>query len=168
MNLLVPLAQPTFYSALKYEFLLPMSKPQFAPSLTAEVEKQFAALREQKGLKIIAAEQEGAPLATLPDNLYGFTFSTVNESTPLFAKRQFQSFEIHKLQHGVVHLLGFLTEKEAAAFFNGKEQVECHLYPEPRGESTRLVEVPLDQVARARAMSRSDGNYLPLILDTAS
>ncbi len=144
-----------------------MSKIQFAPSLTPEVEKQFTALREQKKLTIVSPEQEGTPLATLPDNLYGFTFSTVNESTPLFAKRQFQSFEIHKLQHGVVHLLGFLTEKEAATFFTGREQVDCRLYPEPRGESTRLVEVPLDRVARARAMSRSDGNYLPLILDAA-
>lgn len=142
-------------------------KVQFAPSLTPELEQQFASLRQRKSLTLVAEEKEGSPLATLPDNIYGFTFSPVNESTPLFTKRQFQSFEVHKLTGGTVHLLGFLTVKEAAAFFDGKESIECHLYPEPRGESTRLVEVPLDRVAKVRAVSRSDGNYMPMTLDPA-
>ena len=143
-------------------------KVQFAPSITPELEQQFASLRQRKALKLVAEDKEGSPLATLPDNIYGFTFSPVNESTPLFTKRQFQSFEVHKLTEGVVHLLGFLTEKEAAVFFEGKESLECHLYPEPRAESTRLVEVPLERVAKVRAVSRSDGNYMPMTLDPAS
>ena len=141
---------------------------KFVPSISPELQQQFESLRQSKGLTLIDVDKEGAPLSTLADNLFGFTFSPVNESTPLFTKRQFQSFEVHKLGGGVVHLLGFLTEKEAAAFFNGKESVECHLYPEPHGESTRLVEVPLERVARARAVSRSDGNYMPLTLDPAA
>jgi hypothetical protein len=156
--------QPSFYSAVKWAFAM---KVQFAPSIPPDLEKQLASLRQSKGLTLVAVEKEGAPLATLPDNLFGFTFSPVNESTPLFTKRQFQSFEVHKLTNGVVHLLGFLTEKEAATFFNGKESMDCHLYPEPRDSSTRLVEVPLERVAKARAVSRSDGNYMPLSLDPA-
>lgn len=143
-------------------------KVQFAPSITPELEQQFASLRQRKALKLVAEDKEGTPLAALPDNIYGFTFSPVNESTPLFTKRQFQSFEVHKLTEGVVHLLGFLTEKESVTFFEGKEALECHLYPEPRAESTRLVEVPLERIAKVRAMSRSDGNYLPMTLDPAS
>ncbi len=142
-------------------------KVQFVSSISAELEKQFVSLREQKGLALVAVEKEGAPLATLPDNLYGFTFSPVNESTPLFTKRQFQCFEVHKLAAGIVHLLGFLTEKEAATFFGGKEPLVCHLYPEPLGESTRLVEVPLERIAKAKPVSRSSGNYMPLTLDPA-
>ena len=142
-------------------------KVQFVSSISPELAKQFEALREQKGLKLISAEREGAPLATLPDNLFGFTFSPVNESTPLFAKRQFQSFEVHKLTSGVVHVLGFLTENEAATFFGGKETLECHLFPEPQGDSTRLVEVPLERIAKAKPVSRSGGNYMPLTLDPA-
>jgi hypothetical protein len=142
-------------------------KVQFVSSISPELEKQFGSLREQKGLALVAAEKEGAPLATLPDNIYGFTFSPVNESTPLFSKRQFQCYEVHKLTGGVVHLLGFLTEKEAAAFFNGKEPLECNLYPEPQDESKRLVEVPLERIAKAKPMSRSAGNYMPLTLDPA-
>jgi hypothetical protein len=92
----------------------------------------------------------------------------VNESTPLFAKRPFQSFEVHKLTSGVVHLLGFLTEKEAVTFFDGKEAMECHLFPEPFGESTRLVEVPLERIAKSKALSRTGGNYMPVTLDPAA
>lgn len=142
-------------------------KVQFASSITPELEQQFASLREKKGLKLIASEQEGAALAGLSDNIYGFTYSSLNESTPLFGKRTFQCFEVHKLTLGIVHLLGFLTEKEAAAFFGGKEPLDCHLYPEPHGESTRLVEVPLERIARAKPVSRSNGNYMPLTLDPA-
>jgi hypothetical protein len=143
-------------------------KVQFESSISSELEQQLATLRAQKALTVIASEREGAPLATLPDNLYGFTYSPVNESTPLFAKRTFQVFEVHKLTLGVVHLLGFLTEKEAATFFDGKESLECHLYPEPHGEATRLVEVPLERIAKAKQVSRSAGNYMPLTLDPAN
>ena len=141
---------------------------QFVSSISPELEQQLSSLRQRKGLAVIAGEKEGSPLATLPDNLYGFTFSPVNESTPLFAKRQFQSFEVHKLTMGVVHLLGFLTEKEAAVFFDGKEPMECHLFPEPFGESSRLVEVPLERIAKAKALSRSGGNFMPVTLDPAA
>ena len=143
-------------------------KVQFAPSITPELNQQLDALRKRKGLTLVAVDKEGAPLATLSDNLFGFTFSPVNESTPLFTQRQFQSFEVHKLTGGVVHLLGFLTEPEAATFFEGKEPMTCNLYPEPRDASSRLVEVPLERVAKAKAVSRSDGNYMPLTLDPAA
>jgi|SoiMethySBSTD1v2_1073268.scaffolds.fasta_scaffold3123193_1 hypothetical protein len=142
-------------------------KVEFAKSIAPEVETQLTSLRERKGLTIVAPEKEGAPLATLPDNLFGFTFSPVNESTPLFAKRQYQSFEVHKLTGGVVHLLGFLTEKEAAIFFEGKEPMDCQLFPEPHEESKRLVEVPLERIAKAKALSRSGGNFMPVTLDPA-
>jgi hypothetical protein len=142
-------------------------KVQFVSSIGPELEQQFASLRQKKGLTLVPVDTEGAPLATLPDNVFGFTFSPLNESTPLFTKRQFQCYEVHKLAGGVVHLLGFLPEKEAAAFFNGKEPVDCHLYPEPHGESTRLVEVPLERIAKAKPVSRSDGNFMPLTLDPA-
>jgi hypothetical protein len=143
-------------------------KVKFASTISAELEQQLASLRERKGLKLIASEKEGAPLATLPDNIYGFTFSPVNESTPMFGQRPFQSFELHKLAGGVVHLLGFLTEKEAAAFFAGTESMECNLFPEPHGEATRLVEVPLERIVKAKPLSRVGGNYMPITVDPAA
>ena len=145
-----------------------MSRVQFVSSISPELEQQLSSLRQRKSLAIVAGEKEGSPLATLPDNLYGFTFSPLNESTPLFAKRQFQSFEVHKLMAGVVHLLAFLTEKEAATFFDGKEPMDCHLFPEPFAESTRLVEVPLERIAKAKPLSRTGGNFMPVTLDPAA
>jgi hypothetical protein len=60
--------------------------------LPPEIEKEFAAIRAANGVNPVSEADEGAPLAGLPDNIYGYTYSPLNESTPLFAKRSFQAF----------------------------------------------------------------------------
>jgi hypothetical protein len=139
--------------------------PTAATPLSPELERQFAAVRERRNLTRVTDELEGVPLSALPDNVYGYTYSPVNESTPLFAKRAFQCFEVHKLEAGVVHLLGFVTPQEAELFHAGQESLDLRLYPEPKDNSTTLIEVPLERVAKAKPVSRSDGNYMPLQLD---
>jgi hypothetical protein len=139
--------------------------PNFVPSLSPEIEKQFASLRDPRKLTLVTDELEGAPLGSLPDNIYGYSYSPVNESTPLFARRTFQVFEVHKLERGEVHILGYLTPKEAQLIADGKEPLDLKLYPEPRDESTAIVSIPLERVTKARNVSRSDGNYLPLQVD---
>jgi len=141
---------------------------KFGSAISPEIEQKLAELRERKKLSPVSSEQEGTPLASLPDNVVGFTYSPANESTPLYAKRTFQSFEIHKLTDGVAHLIGFVTDAQAAAIYDGKEPTEVNLYPEPYGESTRLIEIPLERIRRAKPPSRSDGNYTQLQLDPAA
>jgi hypothetical protein len=131
-------------------------------------QKQMEALRERKKLMSVGPELEGSPLGVLPDNVFGFTYSPVNESTPLFTKRPFQSFEIHKLTEGIVQILGFVAPEEAAKIKEGSAQIEFNLYPEPHKEATELVEVPMDRVLRIKPSSRIDGNYLPIALDAVS
>jgi hypothetical protein len=136
-------------------------------TITPEIEQQLSDLRTKKQLKPVASQDEGAPLGVLPDLIYGFTYSPLNESTPLFAKRLVQTFEVHKLSDGLVHLLGFVKEDEAKAIFEGTTGLDVNLYPEPRDQSGRLVEIPLERIVKARPVSRSDGNYMPLHLDPA-
>jgi hypothetical protein len=138
-----------------------------ASTITTEIEQQLSDLRAKKQLQPVASQDEGVPLGVLPDLIYGFTYSPLNESTPLFAKRLFQTFEVHKLTDGVVHLIGFVKDDEAKAIFEGSAGMDVNLYPEPRNESARLVEIPLERVIKARPVSRSDGNYMPLHLDPA-
>jgi hypothetical protein len=116
-------------------------------------------------LTLVTDELVGVPLEALPDNVYGFTFSPLNENTPLFAKRVFQCFEIHRLADGEVEILGFLTPKEAQALREGREELDVKLYPEPRDESTELVTVQLHRIIRAKPPVRSDGNYMPVHVD---
>jgi hypothetical protein len=140
---------------------------QFVSSISAELQQQLDAIRDRKKLSLIPVDNEGAALGTLPDNIFGFTSSPVNESTPLFARRIFQCFEVHKLAGGVVHILGFVTPQQAAGFQAGKDSLDFHLFPEPHGEATAMIELPLERISKSRALSRSDGNYMPVSVDPA-
>ena len=141
-----------------------MSKVQTAP-LGADVQRQIELVRVRNSVTPIKQEDEGAPLGQLPDSIYGFTYSPVNEATPLYANRTLQSFEVHKLTNGVVHVLGFLEPAEAAKLAAAVEDIDVNLYPEITGKSSTLVEVPLERIMRARPLSRSDGNYMPLKIE---
>jgi hypothetical protein len=132
------------------------------------VEKQLRELRENKRLMPVGPEFEGSPLGVLPDNVFGFTYSPLNEHTPLFMKQTFQCFEVHKLAGGQVHLLGFVTPEDAARINSGIAAIEFHLFPAPFQQATELVEVPLERIRNARPFSRQDGNFLPILLDAAS
>jgi len=103
----------------------------------------------------------------LPENIYGFTYSPLNESTPLFAKSTKQAFEVHKLTQGDVHLIGYLTPEESEKFLIGREAMDVHIFPEPYETSTVMVEIPLERVVKSKQLSRSEGNYMPLVIDPA-
>ncbi len=123
---------------------------------------QQEASRTRKQLRPLLPEDEGMPLHLLPDNVFGFTYSSLNESTPLFIRHAFQSFEVHKLMDGEVHLLGYLTAEQAKQIQSGSGPLECDLYPEPRDKADQLVEIPVHKITRARQLSRTDGNYMPI------
>jgi hypothetical protein len=137
----------------------------FVSAITSEVEKQLEVLRSRKGLKLVTPDHEGTPLGALPDGTYGFTYSPVNESTPLYAKRLFQCFEIHRVSDADVHLIGFATPQEEQIIRAGTEPLDFRLYPEPNGASGVLVEISLERVERAKPVSRSEGNYMPISLN---
>jgi len=143
-----------------------MPTQKFASTIPPELEEKLESLRSSKGLAPVAGPQEGAPLGNLPDQIYGFTFSPLNESTPLFARRLFQSFEVHKLAEGAVEVLGFVTSREAQAIRDAADALDLNLYPEPKADSSELVQLPLDRIAKAKPASRCEGNYMPVHLDS--
>ena len=46
--------------------------PDFTPTLKSDFEPQFAAIRNPRKLTLISSELEGAPIGSLPDNIYGY------------------------------------------------------------------------------------------------
>ena len=129
------------------------------PETTTELEQ----LRTQRELRALEAAEEGTTAERLPNAVYGFTYSP-SEAVPLFAKKTWHSFEVHKLADGSQYLMGFVTSKEAESVRRGG-QAEITLFPDPWEESTELVSVPL-----ARAMpskkgpSREGGNGLKVAI----
>jgi len=136
------------------------SAPGTTQSTLAQFEPQLEAARQQLKLTRVTDELEGMPISALPDGVYGYSYSQPSDEMPLFAKRQYQCFEWHKRADGTIVVLGFAKPEEAAAFQAGKEPVDFNLYPEPFGEATTLVNVEGRRIRRAKAPSRSDGNYM--------
>jgi len=142
-----------------------MASPDTTPQLENELELE--ALRQTNALKLITADQEGISLSALPNGIYGYTYSPAGEETPLFTQKTFQCYEIHKLHDGSVRLIGYVTPSEHQQIEAGIDPLEFNLYPAPYGESSRIIAIPLARLARAKAPSRSDGNYTRIDINPA-
>ncbi|HZT40447.1 MAG TPA: hypothetical protein VFA28_21335 [Bryobacteraceae bacterium] len=124
-------------------------------------------LRNRHGVRLIGHEDEGLGIHHAPAGSYGWTCAPLTES-PLFAKRIFQSFEVHKTVDGAEYVLGFVTRAEAAAIESGAVGLEIKLYPESNGDATELISLPFDRVhAKTRQPSRSGGNWIGVIIEAA-
>ena len=120
-------------------------------------------LRASRGLRALESAEEGFAAERLPNGVYGFTYSP-SEAVPLFTKKTWHSFEVHKLADGTQHLVGFVTSKEAEIVNQGG-QAEIVLFPDPWESSTELVSVPLTRaIPSKKGPSREGGNGLKLAL----
>ena len=120
-------------------------------------------LRAPRGLRALAITEEGFAADRLPDGVYGFTYSPA-EAVPLFTKKTWHSFEVQKLADGTLHLVGFVTVREAEMVRNSAPG-EITLFPDRWENSTELVSVPLARaIPSKKGPSREGGNGLKLAL----
>ena len=118
------------------------------------------AFRERYNVRLVTEKEEGAHIARMPEGIYGFTGSPASEELPIFCQPSYRCFEVHKLVGGEIALVGYVTEKEYTDFQKGTESLPANLYPDPHGESTRLISIPLSRVDRRKAPSREEGNWM--------
>jgi hypothetical protein len=116
------------------------------------------ALRQSDGVRPVTEAEEGAGVNTLPDGVYGFTYSPGLHNAPLFATRRFRSYEIHKLA-GETFIVGFMPPDMAAQLNSAAEDVTLNLRPEPDATATMLVKVPYSRIHTHRqyAAPNQDG-----------
>ena len=118
-------------------------------------------LRATRGLRALETAEEGTAAEKQPNGVYGFTYSPA-EAVPLFTKKTWHSFEVHKLADGTLHLVGFATAKEAEIVRTGA-QAEITLFPDPWETATEVVSVPLSRaIPSKKGPSREGGNGLKL------
>jgi hypothetical protein len=118
------------------------------------------ACRERLGLRLVREEEEGRNIRNQPAGIYGFTCAPATDELPLFIKPVYRCFEVHKLAGGEVAILGYVTDKEFQAFDAGVEPIAMNLFPEPYGESVKLISVPLSRVDRRKPPTRDEGNSM--------
>jgi hypothetical protein len=118
-------------------------------------------LRATRGLRALETGEEGTAAEKQPNGVYGFTYSPA-EAVPLFTKKTWHSFEVHKLADGTLHLVGFATAKEAEIVRTGAP-AEITLFPDPWETATEVISVPLSRaIPSKKGPSREGGNGLKL------
>lgn len=121
-------------------------------------------LRAAHQLRPIEAADEGSAAEHQPNGVYGFTYAPQEAAIPLFTKKTWHSFEIHKHPDGALHLAGFVTAGDAA-FIRSQEHVEVTIFPDPWDDAKELVSVPMTRIVPSkRGPSREGGNGLKIEL----
>jgi len=130
-----------------------------SPQTNAELDR----LRAEHEVKLIGENDEGTSFERLPVGVYGFSYAPQQEA-PLFDKKMYQNFEVHKLADGVMCVIGYVNEADFETIEAGRATT-IRLYPDPYEQATRLVCVRMSRVLRAKSPTRDHGNALPLDLD---
>jgi hypothetical protein len=141
-----------------------MAKLTNPEPLPQELTRELERIRSAHRLRALTDEESGSGVKRLPNGVFGFTYSPVEDNFPLFNDRDLRSFEGHKLDDGSILLLGFLTPDEKSAFEKAGAGQTIHLFPEPKGKADQLVRVPLARIARHVENSVRKGTGLELLL----
>ena len=117
--------------------------------------------RVEHKVRLVSEADEGAAFAHLPNGVYGFTYAPATE-TPIFQRKSYHSFEVHKLPDGSGQLISYCTAEDAAKL-DGKGEFDITIYPDPWENATVPVSIPFDWVyTNLYKPVRRDGNAIPL------
>lgn len=121
-------------------------------------------LRTSHDLRPLRSEEEGTSADRLPNRVYGFAYAPAEDTIPLFAKKTWHSFEMHKREDGSLHLAGFVTAQEVELVRQGW-QGEIVLFPDPWEDAMEPVMVAMSRaIPSKRGPSREGGNGLKVAL----
>ena len=107
-------------------------------------------LRQVHEVRLVSSAEEGQGVNTLPDGVYGFTYSPALYNAPLFATRLYRSYETHKLANGEVLVVGFASPDIAQQLGTGRDELTLTIQPEPDEQSSVLVTVPYTRMRQHR------------------
>lgn len=111
----------------------------------------------------VSKEDEGRSWSKISNGVFGFTYTPASRDGGIFIKQPRDSYEMHKLADGSLHILGY-TKPEHAKLIAQKDAVEVELYPQPREGYGELVIVPHARISSAKELNRDDFNKLRAVL----
>ena len=130
-------------------------------------QQQREQLRSANNLRPLNPKEEGFGVDKLPGGVFGFSYAPATE-TPLFARRSYHSFEVHKLADGSSYVVGYVSKSDAEQLESGADEVDVTVYPDAFQEATTMVRVPFERIVNNLYKPiRYDGNALPLKLAAA-
>jgi hypothetical protein len=117
------------------------------------------ALRTQHQVRALTRQEEGTAIGALSAGVYGYTCAPGFNEVPVFSKRTYHSFEVHKASDGAEYLIGFVTSQEEKDLELRKQGAAIRLFPDAWENSQCLASVPVLQIlAPKRLPPREDGN----------
>ena len=134
-----------------------------APGSDAE-ESQREALRTLHQVRPLTAEEEGTGVDRLPRGVWGYTHSPAVENSPLFRRKLFYNFEVHKASDGEVYLIGFLRPDTAALVETNPQALDILLFPVPQDDAVTPVSILVSRLVRHKEQSFRDAKGLELKL----
>jgi hypothetical protein len=105
-------------------------------------------LRDTDHVRIVTAEEEGMGVNSLPNGVYGFTYSPALPNAPLFAQRRFRSYETHKLANGETFVIGFASADVAQQVASSATEITVVIQPEPDDAAQTLVKIPYARIRK--------------------
>jgi hypothetical protein len=121
-------------------------------------EASIEAVRDLHQVRPLAGSEEGNAISALPPGVYGYTFAPSQDEVPVFSKKSYHSFEVHKASDGTEYLIGFVSPAEGRDIHSGRQGASIRMFPEPRENAPSLVSVPFSQMGASRKSPREDGN----------
>lgn len=120
-------------------------------------------LRASNRVVPVSKQDEGRGWSKISNSVYGFSYTPASEDGGFFITQPRQSFEMHKLSDGSLLIVGFTTAEYTERLkSNGAQDVE--VYPDPRGDYTKLVTIPHARIASSKSLDRDDFNKLKVSL----
>jgi hypothetical protein len=116
-------------------------------------------LRADHKVRELTSAEEGYAIHRLPAGVYGYAYAPGHSEVPLFAKKRYHAFEMHKAVDGTEYILGYVTSQAKGDIDVVKEGAPIRLFPDSHENSTILVSIPVAQISPSkRAIPREDGN----------
>ena len=107
-------------------------------------------LRTTHNVRLVTPAEEGTGVNSLPDGVYGFTYSPALPNAPLFAERRFRSYETHRVAGGEIYVIGFADVETAASIAASAQELTVQIQPEPDEKSNVLVKIPYSRIRQHR------------------
>lgn len=127
-------------------------------------ESELHDLRMRNRVRPVTISEEGLGINRAPAGVYGFSYTPATTEAPLFNKKAYHSFEVHKLSDGTVLLVGFVTAETVSQMNTGKERIHIRLFADPQDEANILVSIPSSRIIRSKEHSIREGKGLELDL----
>ncbi len=125
------------------------------------IDGDLETLRAMNQVKQMEIKDEGFSVDRLPGGVYGFTYAPQQES-PMFQKKNYRNFEVHKLADNSIQMVGFVTQEEAGQLSSASENIKVNFYPDPAEKSVKAVCIPLSRVVHTNGPVREAGYVLKL------